>query len=81
MGIESSVYDAGVAVTQSDNTNDPNGPFAALWVGVAGTIKITGADGVALATTAVAGLFPVRTLRVWSTGTAATGIIGLKATP
>lgn len=89
MGIESTVYD-GVAspagaVTKSDATNDPNGPFAALWVVTAGNISFQCSDGSSFGTTGaplavVAGLLPIRCVRVNNTGTTAV-VIGLKAVP
>jgi len=45
---------------------------------VAGTVKMTDWGGTALTLTLLAGVFyPVRPVRIWATGTSATGIIGL----
>ena len=69
----------GAAVTASDATADPAGPFRALYVGVTGSIKVTHVDGTTPTYTNVAvGIIPLAVTRVWSTGTTATGIIGLK---
>ena len=81
MGLESSVYDTSIAVTPSDGTNDPNGPFAALWIGVGNTLTFIDTSGNTCSTTVPAGLFPVRVVRVKVTGTAATQILGLKGIP
>ncbi len=74
-------YDA-VAVTVSDATADPNGPFYSLYVGVAGgAIKLTTLQGNDVTLTAVPlGVLKVGCTRVWSTGTTTTStlIIGLK---
>ena len=54
-------------------------PFRSLWVGSAGSVKITDAKG--NDTTFVldgAGPLPVEVQRVFATGTDATGIVGLR---
>lgn len=69
-------------VTVSDGTADPNGPFNALYVGVAaGNIKLTTLEGHDVTLTAVPlGVLKVGCTRVWSTGTTTTAalIVGLK---
>lgn len=79
--ISDTAWDA-VAVTVSDATADPNGPFYALYVGVAGgAIKLTTMAGNDVTLTAVPlGILKVACTRVWSTGTTTTAalIIGLK---
>lgn len=63
----------GGAITVSDTTDDPNGPFKALWVGVAGNIKVTAIDGSTPTFTNVpVGFFPFACRFVWSTGTTVT---------
>jgi hypothetical protein len=80
-------YEGGAAVTQSDATNDPAGPFAALWIGGAGSggLKVTlvNGDTITLAGVTASGSIPLTLAvsRVWSTGTSVTGIVGLKAMP
>lgn len=74
------VFDYAVAVTPSDTVNDPAGPFTALLVDTAGTIKVTlyGGTGAAITLKVIAGQvvpFPVR--RVWSTGTVTAVVFGL----
>lgn len=87
MSILASTYEGGAAVTASDTVNDPAGPFAALWIGGAGSgnLKVTMVNGdvVTLAGVTASGIHPLRlaVLRVWSTGTDVTGIVGLKAMP
>jgi hypothetical protein len=74
-------YDDGVAVTPSDTVADPNGPFAAFATGTGGNIKVQTAKGNALVLSSCAAgiIMPMLITRVWSTGTAATGVVGLKA--
>jgi hypothetical protein len=71
-----------VVVTASDTVADPNGPFFALYVGVAaGAIKLTTLAGNDVLLTAVPiGKLDIGCTRVWSTGTTTTAalIVGLK---
>lgn len=80
--ILSRTYDAAIAVTVSDSTADPAGPFAGLLVAAAGTVKFTDAQGntVTMASVLAGTEIHVATSRVWSTGTAAT-VYGLRAQP
>jgi hypothetical protein len=48
-----------------------------LLIAVGGTLKVTLPSGATCATTVPAGFFPVNCVRVWSTGTAATGITAI----
>ena len=66
------------AITPS-NTVDLTDPVSAIFVGVAGDIKLTTASGetVTFANVPV-GIFEVTAQRVFATGTAATNLIGLK---
>lgn len=74
-------YKGGHAVTPSDTTADTNGPFDALLATTAaGTAKVTSVDGSVLTVYLALGIpMEIACTRVWSTGTAATGITGLKA--
>ncbi len=67
-------------VTQSDTVNDPNGPFEALYTGSGGTIKYTDPQGHVVGPTSVAAgvVLPLACIRVWSSVTNATGMLGLK---
>lgn len=71
-------YDDAKAVTVSDGTDDPNGPFAGLYCLTAGTAKLTtyasGANSAtAISVPMLAGqYFNVTVRRVWSTGTTGT---------
>ncbi len=69
-----------IAVTASDTTADPNGPFYALYVGAAGNITLQTINGETVLLTAVPlGILKIACSRVWSTGTAAAStLIGLK---
>lgn len=80
--IQATVHEGAKAVTASDATNDPAGPFSGLIVTGAGTLKITTMmnDTVTLAAVVVGQYIPIVTKRVWSTGTSAT-VIGLTAMP
>lgn len=64
-------------VLKSDGTNLSVTPRAFI-AAVGGTIKITDRSGTAFTLTVLAGVvYPIRPTRIWSTGTSATGIIGL----
>lgn len=74
------VASGGAAVTPNDTTDlafVANG----LWIGVGGTLKVdcgtsfSNQTRTTFATTVPAGFFPFRVLRVYATGTAATGIV------
>ena len=71
-------YKGGHAVTESDITADANGPFDGLQATTAaGVAKVTCADGSVLTVyLTLGGVCPIAVTRVWSTTTAATGIIG-----
>jgi hypothetical protein len=85
--IQAVTYEGGVAVTASDTTDDPAGPFAALWIGAAGSgaLKVTMINGdvVTLAGVTASGNRPLTLAvkRVWSTGTNVTSIVGFKSMP
>lgn len=49
-----------------------------LIVGGAGNVKITDPEGNTDTYALQSGFFPVRIQRVWSTGTTATGLVGVK---
>lgn len=75
-------YKGGAAVTPSDTTKDPNGPFEAFEAtGASGLAKVTCLDGSTMTVYLVLG-FPKKLAisRVWSSVTAATNIVGYKAT-
>jgi len=63
------------AVTPSD-TNNLREP-SIIWVGTAGNVKVTTAQGTDVVFTAVPGgtVLPVQVIRVWATGTAATNMV------
>jgi len=69
-------FDA-AAVTPS---NTGNVDFRALYIGGAGDVKIDTPEGstVTLYSTAAGSILPIRCVRVYSTGTTATNIVGLK---
>ena len=71
-----------VAVTQSDATNDPNGPFRGIAFGGAGILKVTTMDGndrtIPSGVLAAGQIHPLRVKRVWSATTTATDIWGVK---
>lgn len=63
------------AVTPSDTNNFPTA--SVVWVSGTGNVKVTTAQGSDVTFLAVpAGMIlPVQVLRVWSTGTSATGMV------
>jgi hypothetical protein len=64
-----------VAVTPNDATDLPEFTLA-LYISVAGALKVTMFDGTVVTyPTMAAGRHMMRVKRVWATGTAATGII------
>ena len=74
-------YSGSAAVTKSDTTNDPVGPFAGLLMTAVGTLKVTLVDGSTITfgtETVINKFFPLQVARVWSTGTGAT-VVGLYA--
>ena len=77
--LQSRTYDGLVAVTKSDTVADPAGPFAGLYVSVAGTIVLT--DGENTTSTIQSGaagtIINVHTVRVGlSTGATVFGLHG-----
>jgi hypothetical protein len=75
-------YEDAVAITASDATADPAGPFAGIYTGSGGDIKITTRSGaVVLKSTPAGVIMPLWCSRVWSTGTAATNVLGMLALP
>lgn len=81
--IEAITYEDAVAVTPSDSTPDTSGPFAGLYIGVTGDVKVhtlRGSD-VVFKNVPQGTTLRVAVSRVWTTGTAATNILGLKQMP
>lgn len=77
-----SVGIGGGAITVSDGTDDPAGPFRALWVGSSGNVKITCLDDSVITLPNVpVGLLSMGAKRIWSTGTTVatpnTNIVGV----
>jgi hypothetical protein len=65
------------AVTASDGTDDPNGPFSELVVGGAGNLTVVTVGGSTVTYTAAAGQrIVLHVRRVKATGLTATGIVG-----
>lgn len=83
--IDAVTYYDGAAITASDGTDDPAGPFAALQATTAaGTASVIFTGGSSSAVTVYLPLgviVPVAVRRVRSTGTTATGVTGLRAFP
>jgi hypothetical protein len=83
--INAITYQGTAAVTKSDTTNDPAGPFSGFIVTSSGTVSLSMQDGSTLtfgaqSFTAAVTAYPYSFRRVNSTGTTAT-IIGLYALP
>ena len=65
----------GYAITPNDST-DLAEVTLSLYVGTAGTLKVTMMDGSVVSYAAIAaGRHPLRVKRVWATGTSATGLV------
>lgn len=67
-----------VLVTPSDVANLPNAAFF-LYIGGAGNVRVTtiGGDDIVFTALPVGTILPVQVLKVWSTNTTATLIVGL----
>ena len=76
-------YDDAIAVTASDSTADPAGPFAGFYTGSGGTIKVTTIKGTTTTfTNTQAGVvMTVPISRVWTTTTTASNVLGMVANP
>ena len=71
-------YTGAVEITPSD-TDDLVDPVSALHISVAGALKVDMVSGETVTfATVPAGTFEIAVKRVYATGTAATGIVGLK---
>ncbi len=82
-GIQDITYENATAVTASDTTADPAGPFAAFYVGTTGNVKVTTIRGNSVVFTNVPQGTTVRVAisRVWITGTTASTVLGLSQIP
>lgn len=81
--ISAITYEGGAAITASDTVADPAGPFAGVFTGSGGTIKLTTTRNQTLtfANLPAGVILPVATQRVWASTTTATGVNGLYAMP
>jgi hypothetical protein len=85
--ISNITYEGAFAVTTSDTTDDPHGPFAALYVGAAGAVSVVMVNGqsVTLPGVPAGTTLRIAVKRVNTTGTTVatpgTNIIGLCAMP
>jgi len=71
-------YRGAVAITPSDAANLTD-PVSGLYIGTAGALKVDTASGETVTfANVVAGVLPLAVVKVYATGTAATGIVGLK---
>jgi hypothetical protein len=78
MQVKKNNYVGAVAITPSDSANLTDA-VSALYVGGSGAIKVTTFAGDTVTFLSVpAGIFEVSVTKVFSTGTTATGIFGLK---
>lgn len=75
-------YEGAIQTTQSDSTNDPAGPFAAIQnTGASGTCKILTVRGTTVTIYMLQGvIYPIATLRVFNTGGLST-VIGFHGNP
>lgn len=75
-------YEDAVAITASDSVADPAGPFAGFFTGSGGNVKVQTRSGAVTLTSLPAGVIvPLWVSRIWSTGTTATGVLGMLALP
>lgn len=66
----------GAYAVTPDDSNDLSEMTLSLYIGTAGTLKVTMLDGSVVSYAAIAaGRHPLRVKRVWATGTSATGIV------
>jgi hypothetical protein len=74
-----SLFTHGVAVTPNDNA-DLAAPCLALYIGSAGALVVTMADGtdVTFGAVTAGSLLPIRVRRVKATGTVASNIVALR---
>lgn len=82
--IEKITYENAVAVTPSDFTDDPAGPFAAFYVGTTGNVKVRTFRGndVVFKNVPQGTTIRVAIKRVWSTGSGTPAdVVGLTAMP
>jgi hypothetical protein len=81
--IRSVTFEDAVGVVQSDTADDPNGPFAGFYVGVAGDVRAVTVRGrIALLKGCKVGRkISLAIRRVLVTGTTAQQILGLVAPP
>jgi hypothetical protein len=79
--IYSLLFEDQQAVTPSDTVNDPNGPFAGLHIGGSGTVRIINGRGrdVTIVGCQAGTIYPYPVVRVFTTTTTATSILGLSA--
>lgn len=65
-------------ITPSDTANLPR-IADSLYVGVAGNVRLIAVDGedTTFQNLAAGSILPIRALKVWATGTTATGLVGL----
>ena len=62
-----------------DDAIEHNPPFRAFYVGVSGNLKITTPNGDEVTFVAApVGILPVEATVIWSTGTAASSVVGLR---
>lgn len=67
----------GFPITPSDTVDLVSPTTAGIYVGTGGTLTVTFLSGRTVQLTVPAGLAPIVVTRVWSTGTAASGLSGL----
>ena len=82
-GVTAITYEGAAAVTASDATDDPNGPFAGFIIGGSGAVACVLLTGQTVTFSAMqAGIvYTLAVRRIKVTGTTATNIIGLNVPP
>lgn len=59
-----------------DDSNNLSPPIRCFSIAVGGDVKVTRFDGTEATLTLPAGICPAQVIRIWSTGTTATGFVG-----
>lgn len=81
--IDSVTYTGSKTVTPSDSANDPAAPFAGFYTGSGGSIRVLDEEGndTTFANLPAGTVMTLAILRVFVTGTTATGVKGMIARP
>lgn len=81
--IRAVVFESTMAVTLSDTAPSPRFVYSAFYVGTAGNVTITDANGskVTLVGCLAGTIYPIAAQQFWATGTSAQNLVALSARP